>query len=183
MNMPSQKLSATTLTLHWIVALLILTLLGVGFYMDFSDDKSPMSLHKSFGVIALVFVVLRILWRIREGWLPSLPGHANWEKVLARFTHWLLLICALAMPVSGILMSAYGGRGLSVFGWELVARNLSSVDPTKTEPISETWASLGHEIHGVVPWVLLVLIGLHVAGAVKHHVIDKDVTLKRMFGA
>lgn len=86
------------------------------------------------------------------------------------------------MPVSGFLMSALGGRGLDVFGLEIVALNADPLNPNEVIAYNETIANLGHSVHHWLGYILIATVALHVFGALKHHVIDKDGTLKRMFG-
>lgn len=180
--MPTSTLSPTTRSLHWLVAAFVILLLCVGFFMTTFDVRTPMPLHKSFGMLALLVIVPRVLWRIKEGWPQPAGIYASWERALAKLTHWLLLLGTLAMPLSGMAMSGAGGRGLILFGFELLAPNPDPANPGKVIPLNETVAGMGSTVHGIVAWVLLVSVLLHIAGALKHHIVDKDRTLLRMLG-
>jgi cytochrome b561 len=79
-----------------------------------------------------------------------------------------------------MMMSGGGGHGISVFGLDLVASNYDKVSGDAVA-LNENIASLGHTLHDSLTSVLIALIVLHVAGALKHHIIDKDQTIKRMF--
>ena len=86
------------------------------------------------------------------------------------------------MPLSGFVMSATGGYGVSVFGLELVAFNPSPSNPMEALPINESLAFIGHIMHSFGGQVLILAVLLHIAGALKHHFVDKDGTLQRMLG-
>lgn len=178
----SDKLSHTTRGLHWLIALTIIALWGVGWYMATNKVYPLYSWHKSFGILVVLFAVVRVGWRIKNGWPSALPSHQQWERALSKLVHWLLIISTLLMPLSGMLMSAMGGHGLQLFGLELFPHNPMPDNPQRNMPINKELAELFHSVHGIAAKLLLVSLVLHVAGALKHHVIDKDNTLKRMLG-
>lgn len=160
---------------HWIVALCVIGLLGVGLYMT-SLDPSPSAfklyaLHKSVGIVVLTLAVLRLLWKLTNPRPRSLPTHKNWERWLAHATHIFLYIAIIGMPLSGWIMSSAKNFPVSVF-------NLFTL-PNLVGP-SEEIARMAVQFHGLTAWALIAAIGLHFAGALKHHVIDKDGTLRRM---
>jgi cytochrome b561 len=97
--------------------------------------------------------------------------------------HWVSIIGTIAMPLSGMLDAYMSGRGLNVFGLNLVAANLG--DTGRAVAISRNLAELGEVIHvqaANVVTAAIAAIALHVVGALKHHIIDKDNTLRRMAG-
>jgi len=174
------KLSKQTVFLHWTVAIGLIVLLLSGIIMDEFDLYSLYDWHKSFGVAILAFVVWRILWRMREGW----PQH-NYSLIeikLAKIIHWTLIAGTVLMPISGVMMSGFGGYGVPLFGWELIARNPDPANPSEVLPISEFLSEVGDELHDLGKSIILFALALHILGALKHHVIDKDNTLKRMLG-
>ncbi|WP_407330348.1 cytochrome b [Enterovibrio sp. 27052020O] len=172
----TSSLSKTTIALHWAVAVVIIGMLAVGSYMvdlPKGPDKGELiGIHKSIGFIVLILASLRVLWRLKEGQITPIPGSPNWQEKAAKGAHHLLLLATILMPVSGIMMSVGGGRGLDVFGVSLIAGG------EKTEWMQ----AVGHETHEILAFILIAVIVLHVAGAVKHHLVDKDMTLKRMLG-
>ncbi len=165
--------------LHWLIALLILTLIGVGMYMSELDKDAPQrlqiyGLHKAFGVTVLALVLLRVAWiKLSAG--PRLPaGLRHWENILSRVVKVLLYMLMLLTPVAGYLMSNAAGKPISWFGVfdmpVLLAEN-------------EQWREILGELHEVFAFSMLGLVGLHVAGALKHRFVDKDPSLdvlKRM---
>ncbi len=161
--------------LHWSLAVLIFGLLAMGFLMD---DLEPDSLkykvygiHKSFGVLVLMLVAVRIVWHGFNHPPVSLSTYKPVEKLLAKIVKIALYLAMIALPVSGVVMSLAGGHDISFFGlFELAGLE------EKNKPLS----GLGSEIHEVGAFVILGLLFLHVAGSFKHHFIAKDETLQRI---
>ncbi len=167
--MSVEKYSLAMRVLHWLMAVTIISLLAVGVYMEGLADDAPnkyliYGLHKSFGVIAIVLIAIRIIVRLRSA-VPALPSSlAPLEKLAAHWGHKALYLLMLLVPISGFVMSsAHPERyGVSVFGLKL-----------PDLPASEFWAGLGHELHGTAAWVLVAVVVLHIAGALKHRYFDK----------
>jgi cytochrome b561 len=177
------KLSTTTLFLHWVVGITMIGLLASGIYMAENEVFALYPWHKSFGVLIATFVVLRVLWRIKNGWPTHVSDYSSIEKLLSRIVHYLLIIGTVLMPISGFMMSATGGHGVDFFGLELFARNPDPADPKEVIALNGTLAGTAHGIHEFSGIAILVAVILHVVGALKHHVMDKDGTLRRMLGA
>lgn len=178
----SNKLSGITIGLHWVVAIFMIGLIALGLYMEDSEVLLLYILHKSFGVIALVFILVRVIWRLTKGWPEPASAYKAWEQKLSKIVHWLLLIGMVLFPVSGMVMSGAAGYGIPLFGLELMEMNFDPNDPQKIIPHSAAVAKLAGSIHGLLGNVFIALISLHVIGALKHHFMDKDKTLLRMLG-
>ena len=178
----SSKLSTRTLLLHWVVGIMMLVLLTTGIYMEQNAAYALYPWHKSFGVLIIIFVALRIVWRFKNGWPPPIRDYVPWEKMLSKIVHYVLIIGTVIMPISGFMMSALGGHGVALFGLELVARNPDPINPQEVIPLYAPLANIAHTLHGVAGYSLVVAVLLHLAGALKHHVVDKDGTLRRMLG-
>lgn len=162
-------------SLHWLIAALVIGMIGLGLYMSGQDPSPPVfkmyALHKSVGVTILLLALLRLIWKF-SGPRPSpLPNHKLWEKRLATVIHTLLYVSLFLMPLSGWIMSSAKDFSVSVFGLftlpDLVAPN-------------EGLAELAEEVHEIAAFTLIGMIVLHFAGAMKHHLIDRDATLRRM---
>ena len=177
-----QKLSTTTVFLHWIVALFMIVLMGVGWYMAETKTYALYGLHKSFGVVIAVFVLWRVIHRLINGMPKPLGQQGAGLNALASLVHWVLLIGTVLFPLSGMMMSVMGGHGLQLFGLELIANNPDLANPGKNLPLDGDMARNARQVHGLLLWVMLTAIVLHVAGALKHHLVDKDGTLKRIMG-
>jgi len=161
--------------LHWGMALIILVLLIVGFYMEGlenSPDKLKLyGLHKSFGTLVLFLLILRILWLVIVRPPKALATHAAWEKGLSHLIHALLYGLMIALPLSGWVMSSSGDFPHSFFGLfdmpDIVSKNEGIFEKSR-------------DMHGALAIVLIGAVALHMAGALKHHFIDQDMTLARM---
>lgn len=170
-------------TLHWLMAAIILTLIFVGIYMAGLPKETAAEkqyafqfygLHKSFGVIALALIVLRLVW-MRISPAPQLPAaFAPKERVVVKALQGLLYLLMIVVPLSGYLMSNAGGHPINFFG-------LGELPALIGE--NKAIGGLSHEVHGIMGWSILVLIVLHMAGVIKHRLKDKggetDI-LKRM---
>lgn len=161
--------------LHWLVALLIIGMLGLGFFLEDIPRNTPerafyVNLHKSFGVLVFALVLVRWLWRITHR-SPPLPAHLPWWEVLAAtWTHKLLYLCMFLQPLSGYLGSSFNKYGVKFFGIPLPQWGWED----------KALRSIFVEIHGGVAIVLLLLICLHVLAALKHLLLDKDQVFQRM---
>lgn len=174
------KLSRTTITLHWLTATTVIGLLGLGYYMTTTNAYSLYSSHKSIGTLALMLILARVFWRMREGWPHPLESHKKLEATAARAVHWALLIAILGMPLSGVIMGATSGYGLAVFGLELFPRVPDPTDPNAVLVPSPFWDTLTRWVHEWLSYLLVAAIAIHIAAALKHHFLDKDHTLRRM---
>lgn len=177
MNKPS--LSLTTRAMHWLVAIIMIGLIGVGFYMANWEVWALYPIHKALGVLALFAVLPRAIYRIKQGFLTPNEGASETINTAIYYAHWGLLLGTVLMPVSGMLYSGFSGHGIDVFGVTLVPSNY--VDNAAV-PFNEAIYVIAKAAHSVIAYTLTGLIGLHILGAFKHHVINKDSTLLRMLG-
>lgn len=172
----AQRYGWMAMSLHWLVALLVLGLFGLGLYMSSLTYYDPWYRlgpfwHKSFGVVLFVLMLWRVVWVLLNP-KPQPPVHSPaWERHIAHITHGLLYLLLFVLMLSGYLISTADGRGVSVFDWfEIPALPWSF----------EHQEDVAGKVHLAIAWTLIGLVGLHVAAALKHHFIDKDSTLKRM---
>ena len=167
--------------LHWATALLILTTFPMGWYAEslpFDSSEAlaykaqVFSLHKTLGIAAFFVGVIRILWALTQVHPFAVnPEHraANW---LAAVVHYGLYAALLLVPLAGWVHHA-ASEGFAPILWPF-GQSLPMV------PKSLALAEAAGLAHVTATWVLLGLVGLHVAGALKHAVIDRDGTLARM---
>jgi cytochrome b561 len=176
-----EKLSHVTITLHWIIGLTIIGPIAVGLYMsDLPRGEWKFFLygwHKVIGTTVLMFAAVRLLWRWRNGLPLPLGKFPEWQHKLVNGVHVVLLMATVLMPLSGATLSYFHGHPIPVLG-------LFNIDPP-AEKID--WiGDAGGFVHcwaGWAGWALVGIISLHVLGALKHHAVDKDGTLRRMLGA
>lgn len=176
------KLSSTTIKLHWIVALLMIFMISSGLYMTEVKNYDVYTVHKSVGLLAIFFIVGRVLWRIKNGWPSHASDYKAIEIILSKFVHYVLIISTVLIPLSGLFLTIFEGFSLPFFSFELIAANVEPSNPYQPIPRNEFIGSLAHTIHVFTSKILIAAIILHVVGALKHHFIDKDLTLKRMLG-
>ena len=182
MNTATASLSRTTVTLHWLMALAMIGLTSVGLYMAEFEVWALYPIHKSVGILVLLLAVLRAAWRLKEGW-PAPTGQASaLQKTLAKAVHWLLLLSTLAMPISGMIFSGASGHGFGIFGLTLMEHHQDPSKPGEVLPLNAGLSKLAHTLHSVIGYVLIAAVLLHVAGALKHHLLDRDASLRRMLG-
>ena len=163
------KYSLSSRIIHWLMAAIIIPTLGVGIYMkDFLPKDSPnhleiYSLHKSFGVIALIFIFIRIVNRLLNK-PPKLPlSISKLEKILAYFGHFGLYILMILVPLSGYLMSNYFGFPVRLF--EISLPNMVETNYELGKIFAET--------HEICAYFLLALVSIHIFAAIKHRFFDK----------
>lgn len=169
------RYTRTALLLHWLLALMILAALGWGLYMV-ELRLSPWKLkayawHKWLGVTIFLLVLVRLGWRLTHA-PPPLPATLPaWQRALAGISHALLYLLMLAMPLTGWLMSSAKGFQTVYFGVLPIPDLLD-----KNKILGDALASA----HAALAWLLIALLALHVAAALKHHFIDRDDVLRRM---
>lgn len=162
---------------HWVLAVLMIAMLGFGIYLEQAVPPGPergalMGLHKSFGLLVLLLGSLRVVWRLRQGFPADAGQMPAWQSWMAKAVHWILMAGIIIMPVSGLVGSFFGGRATGFFGLFTLPAG----------PKVEWLSSLAHVAHGLGGMVLIVAVLLHVVGALKHHFVDKDITMLRMVG-
>ena len=161
--------------LHWLVALSIVALLGIGWYMVGVPRRTPArgfyyNLHKSLGILAAVLIVTLIAWRLthRSPPLPdSMPG---WERKSASLGHAVLYLFMVLSVIAGYLTSSFSRFGPKFFGIPLPHWGWDDV------ALREKFAAARR----VMALVFAVLIAVHVATALKHLLVDRDGVFQRM---
>ena len=173
----TDRYSKVAVALHWLIALCIIAAILIAEVTEDWEGPSrglAMMFHKSFGISILGLSVARILWRITHR-PPAMDAHMKtWEKGLAHLIHTLFYLLMIGMPITGWIMSS-----APVEPYPLTFFGLFDVPylPVQGNKIAGEIANEGHEIAGKV---MIALILLHVAGALKHSIIDKRPSLSRM---
>lgn len=172
------KYALSSRIIHWLMAAVILFLLALGIYMtEFLPKDSPnhlqvYELHKSFGVLALALIFVRVTNRLIKK-APPLPNTMpKYEQILAHLGHIGLYVLMLVVPLSGFLMSNSFGFPVKFFGIELPMLIATNFDNGK----------IFSEVHELAAYALLGLVIAHVAAVIKHRFFDKpeNDVLKRM---
>lgn len=164
------RYGAVARALHWLIALLIVTQIALGWTMGAVAKPTGRMLegwHISFGVLVLLLTLARIAWRLTHRPPPTPPGLSGWERGLAHAVHAGFYLLLLAIPLTGWFMESIGKRPIHVFGltWPHfpgVGALLAGQNPRAVKEALE-------QIHGSpLVWAMIALIVLHVAGALKH---------------
>jgi cytochrome b561 len=174
-NKKLYKYSLLTRVFHWAMAFMILALIVIGYYMqglpqDAPDKYALYPWHKSFGLILIFLWPMRVFVKLvaRVPLNTSLPD-ADVNR--ARKGHFILYVLMLCVPMSGYIMSVAGGYGAKIFSFPVV------------ELIKEDKqiAHYAHLVHEYLPWVLLLMIIIHVAAVIKHKLTKNVNLIQRMF--
>ena len=169
-----QRYNKVSISLHWLIALLIFFNFALGLYMA-DLPLSPLKLqryswHKWAGVTVFVLLVIRLLWRITHE-PPSPVPMPRWQHIAATAVHHLLYVFMFIVPLSGWLMSSAYGFQTVWFGAlplpDLLDKNKELADTLK-------------EVHEALNYGMLGLVVAHVGAALKHQFIEKDGLMGRM---
>jgi cytochrome b561 len=192
----NKRYTTIAIMLHWLIAVAILAMFAFGWYMtalpreapeqmaydlfdwgiytwELTKPSSPrtfyFNLHKSIGITLLGLIIIRVLWRITHQPPAALASHKAWERKLSTGAHHLLYLLMLVIPTSGLIMSIAGKYGVKWFGLDFI-----------TGFENQALREIFHEIHEIAGVILLAIVALHVAAALKHKFVDKDETMSRM---
>jgi cytochrome b561 len=169
------RYTRTAIALHWLIALAVVVQFCWGWWMQGIPKQPPgiradaFNLHKSVGMTIFMLMCVRLLWRWRHP-PPAFPAMPKWQAWLAHVVHATLYAVLLLHPLAGYLGSVYSGYPVKLFGVTLPAWG-------HNEPALKNFFSASHF---VTSWVLLAAVTLHVAGALKHALVDRDGLLSRM---
>lgn len=175
MKQPVLAYSTVSKLLHWVVAFLVIMMLSLSFFLDDVPKENQdfaFMIHKSVGLTILLLMLIRLVWIIKKGRPPLPYTIAPWERHLALFVEYSFYVFLIVMPLTGWIMSVAADRVPTFF-------DLFNV-PFYGIPVSKPLAHLIKQIHNNLAWVIIAFIVLHIAGALKHHFVDKDTVLDRM---
>ena len=172
-----ERWSALVIVLHWLAAATILALIAVGWVMvygglDAAATFDAYQLHKSLGFTVLALTAARLVVRLAVA-SPPAPAAARWELVLAAFTQGALYVLTVAAILAGWLVVSASPLLIPTRFFNLIViPNIAPPDPALFAA-----AKLAHKLSA---WAIAGLVALHTAGALKHHLIDRDDVLTRM---
>ena len=170
---PRLQYGSTAKVFHWLVVALLLVQYPIGWLMPDIHGGKPgaaMTFHISFGILILVLIVVRLVWRLTHPVAPesSLPP---WQRLSSEAVHWLLYALVLATIVTGWLFASFRGWAISLF-YLVPLPMLASGNAAAIKTIDG--------LHQAMEWALLVAIGIHVAAALAHIFIFRDRIMQRM---
>ena len=162
--------------LHWTIAILFISLIPMGIFSSMIPEETSYRnayyvVHKTIGVTVFLLVIVRLIWN-KISKRPALDNTlTSTEKKLAHRAHYILYFMLLVIPITGFMMTSYHGYGTFFFFWEL---------PPLWEQsnVYQIWGGF-HKY--LLPYIVYIILGAHVLGALKHQFIDKhDSAFKRM---
>jgi cytochrome b561 len=168
--------------LHWLVVVIVLWQAAVGFTFMFLEFEGTLATfgqpttdllytyHKTFGIVVLGLMLVRLAIRLAFGKPEYRPPISPLERRLSTAVHAGLYAALIVQPVVGWAATAAGGYPVQFFGW--VLPGFLSKDP----PLGEAL----YEVHAAIGWIILLLVLLHVAGALRHWLVIRDGVMSRM---
>jgi cytochrome b561 len=180
-----ERFTRVAMALHWAVAALILFNLAVGFFMEGWPQPlrgQVVGLHISSGITVLGLSIVRVIWRLTHRPPPFAPGMAPWEVMAAHTVHFLLYAMMFVLPLTGwSIVSAHPprpGAGFMIWGLAKLPplAPVQHIDPAMIKAAHDKFV----DAHGLLAWVILALLALHVGGALKHQFIDRHAEFARM---
>jgi len=171
-----QRYSTTAIVLHWLIALLIIGTFTLGLVMTDIPGLTPAKLHyyswhKWAGVTVLALAALRLLWRLATG-APAYPATMPaWQRRAAHGLHALLYLLLFAVPLSGYFYTLAAGVPVVYFGLVKLPV-LIGPDPALKPALKA--------VHYWLNMFMAGIVGLHVAAALKHLLVDRDGIMQRM---
>tara|TARA_R110002072_G_scaffold140661_2_gene285035 strand:+ start:213 stop:794 length:582 start_codon:yes stop_codon:yes gene_type:complete len=185
----TQRYTAVAITLHWIIAIMLVMLIVVGWQAGdllealqtgqetdatLEDVRFVYNMHKTFGMLVLVLSLARLIWRLTHKTPPMPETMKGWEQFAARFTHIAFYVLMIGMPLLGWITAS--SSGLPSYLLDNSALRLPDLPVPQTDAVHDFFGWL----HGRGGWAILVLLALHAGAALKHHFFDKDDVLSRM---
>ncbi len=177
MTMPTQPYKAPARWLHWSMALLILAMIPAGFIMiqeglSRSLQNNLFVFHKNVGVLLLLLVVLRLLYRWRNP-APPEPAHLPaWQAKIAGLTHFALYGLLVIMPIAGYIRVKAGGFPIE---------SLDAMGIPALVQKSEAVANFAKAVHFYGGWAIAALAAMHIGAALHHGIIKRDGVFSRMW--
>jgi cytochrome b561 len=162
--------------MHWLVAAFAVLVVALGWAVAGAPRNTPqrdllLLLHRSVGLTILAAMVFRTGWRWHRPPPPLPPILARSEIALARFTHFVLYLFLILMPLAGYLDAVAAGHAVNFFG-------VVSIPPPLPE--NDRLSQVAIAIHLVGQYPLYLFVALHIAGALFHGAIKRDGIVERI---
>ena len=170
--------------LHWLIAAIILFMIALGLYMVELPKQSELPageesvrafyflLHKSMGITVAILIILRVGWRLTHK-APPLPDTVSkWQQKAAGAVHVLLYAVMIAMPLSGFMQSIFSKYDTKF--WGIVLPRMAEADNAMRENFNQ--------VHECLAFLLIGLIVIHLAAAIKHRLSGTEITDRMSLG-
>lgn len=167
-----------TIGLHWSMALLVVGMFASGLWIERLDYYSKLyqivpHWHKSAGVIIVMLMIARLLWRVNTVYPHTIATHKTYEKRASKAIQWLFYVLIISMFVSGYFITTAKGQPLIIFDGIHIPAVIDS---------DANIEDIAGEIHELSGFTIVGLAAIHALAALKHHFIDKDKTFLRILG-
>ena len=180
------RYTVVAITLHWLIAALIVSLIVYGWMLtserdagitsleQFQSIKSGFNWHKTGGILILVLSLARLGWRFTHP-APALPdGMKPFEKIGAKISHVGFYVLMIGLPLGGYIAASAYGPEQPILLFDAITL------PKLPVPQTEAFQAFSGGMHSFGAWALVALLALHIAAALKHHFVNKDGVLGRM---
>lgn len=180
----SKNYGFIAIVFHWLTALLVFTLFGLGVWMveiDFGKPwyrEAPL-VHQSLGLILLALMLLRLIWKAKNTKPSFEPGVTRREQIAATAVQHASLLLMVLIPSTGIFMFLAEGDSIAVFNWFEIPSLDALEDAFYERDVDKDFFGT---IHRYLAYTLMGLIAVHSLATFKHFFIDKDQTLQTMLG-
>jgi cytochrome b561 len=176
------RYSTVAIVFHWLIAAALVLQMALGFHMQELEGlghSTLLQLHKSVGITVLLLTFARLAWRFVNPPPPHGTNLHNLEKLAAHWVHLGFYGALFALPLTGwAMVSLERAGGFKLFG----AIPFPGLPGASALPgaVQDTLSDGFDTTHTVLVWMMLALVGLHVAGALKHQFVSRDRTIARM---
>ncbi len=187
MSQVAERYTAVAIALHWLIALAIILQLASGLWMvDALQEQATQMLafqvyqwHKSLGLTVLILSLLRLFWRLTHP-APALPPDMTpFERFAAKVTHVAFYLLMIGLPLTGWVVVSASKLGLPTLYWGLFEWPHLPMFGMAAEAKAALEESVG-QVHEFLAYSTIALLVLHVAAALKHHLVNHDDVLSRM---
>jgi cytochrome b561/polyisoprenoid-binding protein YceI len=172
----SGRYATVAILLHWLIAAAIVLQIVLSSRMEGRTPEAfaVTQLHKSIGITILLLSLVRLGWRLSHPPPPLPVTMARWERELARITHVGFYVVMIAMPLTGWLMVSTSRIAVPTLLYGVVPWPELPGFAGLAPAAKGLWHAIGENGHGIIAKVIYVLLGLHVAGALKHQLFSRE---------
>lgn len=167
----TKKFSKGTIWIHWLTAILILTLFPIGKYMSGLEPADKMGLvkiHAILGIVVFILTIIRTYFFFKKPRPEDLKTGSKFNDKLAVWIHNIFYFLLFGLAISGLATMIIGG-----YGEALKTGNLELIKPhNEIESLAP---------HGLMATIMIIILVMHVLGFIKHFILNKENTLKRIF--
>lgn len=172
----SAEFGMVSKVLHWLIAVLMISLIVIGWYTSGLDDETVLywrmlDLHITLGLSVFVLFFIKVIWMVLSPNPDFVSGLSSWERLAARIVHGFFMVAIALIPVAGFLYVTSDGEPVNLY---------DLVEIPDIGSYSKTVRNVFYDMHMYAAYGCATLIVIHIMAALKHHFIDLDDTLRRI---